>query len=135
MTILLIRQRHEANLPDALPLPVELAEHMLSCQHCDSLPALLRCLQHARRSQPAWVLIEAAAANQEQWQTHGAALCAVLDALPAPYIEIARSDADSLDSHLHPQHAPEVLVCGSNGEHACRLSLAIAARRLQAQEA
>ncbi|MCD9085521.1 hypothetical protein [Stenotrophomonas sp. SY1] len=135
MTILLIRHARDANAPDTSPLPARIAGHDLSCQDCDSLPALVRCLQHAHRSQPAWVLIEAAAANEQQWTLHGPALCAALDALPVPYIEIARSDADALDTHLHPQHAPAVLVCGSTRDEACRLSLAIAARRLQAQEA
>jgi len=134
MTILLIRHARDTPAPDALPLPSQIAGHVLSCQQCDSLPALVRCLQHAHRSQPAWVLIEAAAANEQQWTQHGPALCAALDALRAPYIEIARSDADALDTHLHPQHAPVVLVCGGEREHACQLSLAIAARRLQAQE-
>ncbi|MGH8053816.1 MAG: hypothetical protein ACREP4_07835 [Stenotrophomonas sp.] len=135
MTILLIRHTHHTPVPDALPLPAQVAGHALTCEQCDSLPALVRCLQHAHRSQPAWVLIEAGAANDQQWAAHGPALCAALDALRAPYIEIARSDADALDTHLHPQHAPAVLICGSEPEHACRLSLAIAARRLQAQEA
>lgn len=134
MTILLIRRAPDAIVPDTSSLPAQVAGHDLSCQHCDSLPALVRCLQHAHRSQPAWVLIEIAAANEQQWSAHGPALCAALDALPTPYIEIARRDADALDTHLHPQHAPVVLVCGSERDEACRLSLAIAARRLQSQE-
>lgn len=134
MTILLIRHAPDAVVPGTSPLPAKVAGHALSCQDCDSLPALVRCLQHAHRSQPAWVLIEVAAANEQQWSAHGPALCAALDALPVPYIEIARRDADALDAHLHPQHAPVALICGSVRDDACRLSLAIAARRLQAQE-
>lgn len=135
MSILLIRHARRTPLPDTSPLPAEVAGHALSCKDCDSLPALVDCLQHAHDSQPAWVLIESTAANAQQWDTHGAALRAALEALPAPYIEIARSEADALDTHLHPQHAPAALICGTAPEAARPLSLAIAARRLQAPEA
>ncbi|WP_448135019.1 hypothetical protein [Stenotrophomonas rhizophila] len=57
-----------------------------------------------------------------------------LEALPAPYIEMASNDDDALDEHLHPQHAPTArVVCSSGRDDACRLSLAIAARRLTAE--
>ena len=135
MTILLIRHARHADASRHAPLPVQIAGHALQCQDCDSLPALLGCLHQTQRSQPAWVLIEAAAANEQQWAQHGPALCAALDALPAPYIEIARCDADALDTHLHPQHAPVALICGGAHQQACELSLAIAARRLQSVEA
>lgn len=134
MTILLIRNARQGAAPGTSRLPATVAGHVLSCHGCDSLPALARCLQHAHGSQPAWVLIEAAAANEAQWQAHGPALRAALDALPAPYIEFARSEADAMDTHLHPQHAPVVLVCGTESEQSCQLSLAIAVRRLQAKK-
>lgn len=128
MTILLLRQPS----PDPLPVPAQLAGHAVHCQDCATLPALLQCLRQARESQPAWVLIETGAAEPAQWAAHGRALCAALDALPAPYIEMAANDDDGLDAHLHPLHAPVArVVCSSGREDACRLSLAIAARRLQ----
>jgi len=128
MTILLLRQPS----PDPLPVPAELAGHTVHCQDCATLPALLHCLQQARHTAPAWVLIETTPAAPAQWAAHGRDLCAALDALPAPYIEMAANDDDSLDAHLHPLHGPVAqVVCSSGREDACRLSLAIAARRLQ----
>ena len=127
MTILLLRQPS----PDPLPVPAQLAGHAVHCQNCATLPALLQCLHEARESQPAWVLIETGAAELAQWAAHGRALRAALDALPAPYIEMAANDDDGLDAHLHPQHAPAARgVCSSGRDDACRLSLAIAERRL-----
>jgi len=134
MTILMIRHAHSCAVADTPPLPAQIAGHALCCQNCDSLPALLRCLQHAQRSRPAWIVIETGAANAEQWALQGAELCAALDALPAPYIEITRNDADTLDSHLHPQHAPAALICGGAADASRQLSLAIVARRLRAAE-
>ncbi|WP_312327068.1 hypothetical protein [Stenotrophomonas sp.] len=129
MTILLIRQPS----PDPLPVPAQLAGHPVLCQHCATLPALLQCLHEARLSAADWVLIEAAAVEPAQWMEHGQALCAALDALPAPYIEMAANDDGGLDTHLHPQHAPAAtVVCSSGRADACRLSLAIAERRLLA---
>ncbi len=128
MTILLLRQPS----PDPLPVPAQLAGHAVHCQDCATLPALLHCLQQARHTAPAWVLIETASTEPAQWAAHGRDLCAALDALPAPYIEMAANDDDSLDAHLHPLHAPAAqVVCSSGRDDACRLSLAIAACRLQ----
>ncbi len=132
MSILLIRPTRPHARP--LPLPARVGGHALHCRDGDSLPALLHCLRQARSSRPAWVLIETASADARQWDRHGRALCAALDALPAPYIEMACNDGDALDAHLHPQHAPAVLVC-AGPEQACQLSLAIIARRLRATEA
>ena len=127
MTILLIRQAS----PEPLPVPAQLAGHAVCCEDCATLPALLQCLQQARDSRPDWVLIEAAAAEASQWAAHGPALCAALEALHVPYIEMAANDDDGLDAHLHPQHAPAArVVCSSGRADACRLSLAIAERRL-----
>ncbi|WP_315386425.1 hypothetical protein [uncultured Stenotrophomonas sp.] len=127
MTILLIRQPS----PDPLPVPDQLAGHPVQCQHCATLPALVACLREATHSAPAWVLIETASAEPAQWVAHGQALRAALDALPTPYIEMAANDDDGLDAHLHPQHAPAAtVVCSSGRADACRLSLAIAERRL-----
>jgi len=127
MTILLIRQAS----PDPLPIPAQLAGHAIHCEHCATLPALVQCLREATRSAPEWVLIETAATAPTQWAEHGVALRAALDALPAPYIEMAANDDDGLDAHLHPQHAPAArVVCSSGRDDACRLSLAIAERRL-----
>ncbi|WP_411849486.1 hypothetical protein ACLB90_10725 [Stenotrophomonas sp. LGBM10] len=132
MTILLIRHTPPSAAPDAAPLPARVAGHRLACHDCDSLPALVRCLQAARRSRPAWVLIATTAVAAPQWARYGAAVRAALDALPAPYIEMASNDDDALDERLHPQHAPAArVVCGRSREEACQLSLAIAARRLQ----
>ncbi|MBT2767704.1 hypothetical protein J7J08_08630 [Stenotrophomonas sp. ISL-67] len=127
MAILLIRQPS----PEPLPAPVELAGHAVHCQHCATLPALVQCLREARHTAPDWVLIEPADADPSQWAEHGHALCAALDALSAPYIEMAANDDGGLDAHLHPQHAPAAtVVCSSGRADACRLSLAIAERRL-----
>lgn len=135
MTILMIRHTPPGAVPDAALLPATVAGHRLACRDCDSLPALVRCLQRARRSRPAWVLIATTAVEAPQWARYGNALRAALDALPAPYIEMAANDGDALDAHLHPQHAPTAsVVCSSGQSDACRLSLAIAARRLQAME-
>ena len=127
MTILLLRQPS----PDPLPVPAQLAGHAVHCQDCATLPALLQCLRQAREGQPAWVLIETGAADAAQWAAHGRELCAALDTLQVPYIEMAANDEDGLDAHLHPQHAPAAtVVCSSGRDDACRLSLAIAERRL-----
>lgn len=129
MTILLIRQAS----PDPLPVPAQLAGHAIRCTHCATLPALVTCLREATHSAPEWVLIETASAEPAQWVEHGQALCAALDALPVPYIEMAANDDEGLDAHLHPQHAPAAtVVCSSGRDDACRLSLAIAERRLLA---
>ncbi|MGV6494119.1 hypothetical protein ACTUVK_000649 [Stenotrophomonas rhizophila] len=133
MTILMIRHTPPGAAPDAAPLPARVAGHRLACRDCDSLPALLRCLQRAQRSRPALVLIATAAVDAPQWARYGRALRSALEALPAPYIEMASNDDDALDAHLHPQHGPTArVVCSSGRADACRLSLAIAARRLQA---
>ena len=135
MSVLLIRQLRGPASAAAAELPSHVAGHPLECQDCDSLQALVRCLQHAHRSQPAWVLIENGSTDAEQWASHGAAVGKALEALPAPYIEIAGNDADTLDAHLHPQHAAAALiVCNHDTARACQLSLAIAARRLQMNE-
>lgn len=135
MTILLIRHTPSNAVPDASPLPARVAGHRLACRDCDSLPALVRCLQRARRSRPAMVLIATAAVDAPQWARYAQALRTALDDLPAPYIEMASNDDDALDEHLHPQHAPAArVVCSSGRQDACRLSLAIAAHRLQAVE-
>ena len=135
MTILLIRHTPSNAVPDASPLPARVAGHRLACRDCDSLPALVRCLQRAQRSRPALVLIATAAVDAPQWARYGHALRAALDDLPSPYIEMASNDDDALDEHLHPQHAPAArVVCSSGRQDACRLSLAIAAHRLQAVE-
>lgn len=127
MTILLIRHAS----PEPLPVPTELAGHPVCCADCATLPALLQCLQQAHDTRPDWVLIEAARAEPAQWAAHGQALCAALEALPVPYIEMAANDDDGLDAHLHPQHAPAArVVCSTGRDDACRLSLAIAERRL-----
>ena len=127
MTILMIRQAS----PEPLPVPVELAGHAVCCADCTTLPALLQCLQEAQASRSDWLLIEAASAEAAQWAAHGPALRAALEALPMPYIEMAANDDDGLDAHLHPQHAPVArVVCSSGRVDACRLSLAIAERRL-----
>ena len=132
MTVLLIQQRTIGAPADAANLPAVLAGHPLFCQQCTSLPGLLRCLRAARQSRPAWLLIDSITASTSQWQRHAAALRNALDALPMPYIEIARNDADALDTHLQPRHAPVALVCGSTAR---QLSLAITACRLLPQEA
>jgi len=132
MTILLIQQRSEDAPAEVPALPAELAGHALQCLQCTSLPGLLRCLRAARHSHPTWLLLESISASAAQWHRHAAALRGALDALPMPYIEIARCDADALDSHLQPHHAPVALVCGSGAR---QLSLAITTRRLLAQEA
>ncbi len=129
MTILLIRQASPQGAPDVVP--AQLAGHAVFCQDCSTLPALLACLDQARDSRPDCLLIEAAHIDAVQWAEHGPALCAALDALPVPYIEMAANDDDGLDAHLHPQHAPVArVVCSSGRDDACRLSLAIAERRL-----
>lgn len=129
MTILLIQS---ASL-EPLPVPAELAGHPVHCAECATLPALLQCLQQAHDSRPDWVLIEAVPVEPAQWAVHGQALCAALEALSVPYIEMAANDDDGLDAHLHPQHAPAArVVCSSGRADACRLSLAIAGRRLLA---
>lgn len=129
MTILLIRQASPQGAPDLVP--TQLAGHAVFCQDCSTLPALLACLDQARDSRPDCLLIEAAHIDAVQWAEHGPALCAALDALPVPYIEMAANDDDGLDAHLHPQHAPVArVVCSSGRDDACRLSLAIAERRL-----
>ncbi len=133
MSILLIRQAPQG-VPPA-PLPARIGGHALHCRDGDSLPALLDGLHQARDTRPAWVLIETAVAGAPQWDQHGQALLAALEALPVPYIEMVRNDADALDAHLHPQHAPAVVVCTAQRDQARQLSLAIAARRLQAMEA
>lgn len=129
MTILLIRQASPQGAPDLVP--AQLAGHAVFCQDCSTLPALLECLDQARDSRPDCLLIEAAHVDPVQWAEHGPALCAALDALPVPYIEMAANDDDGLDAHLHPQHAPVArVVCSSGRDDACRLSLAIVERRL-----
>jgi len=131
MTILLIRQASPQGAPDLVP--AQLAGHPVVFQDCATLPALLACLDQARESRPDCVLIEAAHVEPAQWAVHGKALCAALEALPVPYIEMAANDDDGLDAHLHPQHAPVAcVVCSSGRDDACRLSLAIAERRLLA---
>jgi len=135
MTILLIRHTPSNAVPDASPLPARVAGHRLACRDCDSLPALVRCLQRAQRSRPALVLIATAAVDAPQWARYGQALRTALEDLPVPYIEMASNDDDALDEHLHPQHAPAArVVCSSGRQDACRLSLAIAAHPLQAVE-
>ena len=57
MTILMIRHSPPGAAPDAMPLPARVAGHRVACRDCDSLPALVRCLQRAQRSRPALVLI------------------------------------------------------------------------------
>ncbi len=129
MTILLIRQASPQGAPNLMP--AQLAGHAVVFRDCATLPALLACLDQARESRPDCVLIEAAHVEPTQWAAHGQALCAALDALPMPYIEMAANDDDGLDAHLHPQHAPVArVVCSSGRDDACRLSLAIAERRL-----
>ncbi|MCR2273858.1 hypothetical protein NSX50_24695, partial [Salmonella enterica] len=66
MTILLIRHTPSNAVPDASPLPARVAGHRLACRDCDSLPALVRCLQRAQRSRPALVLIATAAVDAPQ---------------------------------------------------------------------
>lgn len=131
MSVLLIRHSRNPTVPDASLLPAQLAGQPLQCLHCGTLPALARCLHNARHQPPAWVLIESSATDEAQWALHGRSVCNALDALPAPYIEIARSDADTLETHLHPHHAATaVVVCSSGTDEARRLSLAIATRLL-----
>ena len=134
MSLLLIRHSRETALPD-FQLPSEIAGHRLECRHCNSLPALAACLRDASARRPHWVLIENASPDDAQWATHGAVVCNALDLLPAPYIEIARHDADTLEAHLHPSHAATALViCSSSDEDARRLSLAITARLLNSRQ-
>ncbi|MEG2805582.1 hypothetical protein [Stenotrophomonas sp.] len=133
MTILMIRHTPPGAAADAGALPARVAGHRLACRDCDSLPALLRCLQRARHSRPALVLIATTAVEAPHWARYGQALRSALEALPVPYIEMASNDDDALDTHLHPQHAPTArVVCSSGHADACRLSLAIAAHRLRA---
>ena len=118
-------------MPDPSFLPAQLAGQPLQCLHCGSLPALAQCLQSAQRQAPSWVLIENSATDEAQWALHGRTVCNALDALPVPYIEIARSDADTLETHLHPHHAATaVVVCSTGTDEARRLSLAITTRLL-----
>ncbi len=131
MSVLLIRHTRNPTVPDASLLPTQLAGQPLQCLHCGSLPALARCLDNARQQAPSWVLIENTATDEAQWALHGRSLCSALDALPSPYIEIARSDADTLEAHLHPHHAATALVvCSTGTDEARRLSLAITTRLL-----
>lgn len=130
MSVLLIRHTQKP-MPDASFLPAQLAGQPLQCLYCASLPALAQCLQHARQHAPSWVLIENSAADAAQWTLHGRSICNALDALPAPYIEIASNDADTLEAHLHPHHAATaVVICSTGTDEARRLSLAIATRLL-----
>ena len=130
MSVLLIRHTHKP-IPDASFLPAQLAGQPLQCLYCGSLPALAQCLLHARQHAPSWVLIENTATDEAQWALHGRSVCNALDALPSPYIEIARSDAETLVAHLHPHHAATALVvCSTGTDEARRLSLAITTRLL-----
>lgn len=81
------------------------------------------------------MLIENSPTDDAQWALHGRSVCNALDALPAPYIEIARNDADTLETHLHPHHAATaVVVCSTGTDEARHLSLAIAARLLSNEQ-
>ena len=92
---------------------------------------MAHCLLNARQQAPHWVLIENTATDDTQWALHGRSVRDALDALPAPYIEIASNDADTLENHLHPHHAATaVVVCSTGTDEARRLSLAITARLL-----
>ena len=131
MSVLLIRHTRNPTMPDASLLPAQLAGQPLQCLHCGSLPALAQCLHTARQQAPDWVLIENSATDDAQWALHGRSVCNALDALPAPYIEIASNDADTLETHLHPHHAATaVVVCSTGTDEARRLSLAITTRLL-----
>ena len=133
MSVLLIRHTRNPTMPDASLLPAQVAGQPLHCLHCGSLPALAQCLHNARQQAPNWVLIENSATDAAQWALHGRTVCNALDALPAPYIEIASNDADTLETHLHPHHAATaVVVCSTGTDEARRLSLAIATRLLSA---
>ena len=131
MSVLLIRHTRNPAMPDASLLPAQLAGQPLQCLHCGSLPALAQCLHNVRQQAPDWVLIENSATDDAQWALHGRTVCNALDALPAPYIEIASNDADTLETHLHPHHAATaVVVCSTGTDEARRLSLAITTRLL-----
>ena len=131
MSVLLIRHTRHPAVPDASLLPAQLAGQPLQCLHCGSLPALAHCLHNARQQAPHWVLIENTATDDAQWALHGRTVCSALDALPAPYIEIASNDDDTLEAHLHPHHAATaVVICSTGTDEARRLSLAIATRLL-----
>lgn len=131
MSVLLIRHTRNPAVPDASLLPAQLAGQPLQCLHCGSLPALAQCLYNARHPAPTWVLIENTATDDTQWALHGRTVCNALEALPAPYIEIASNDADTLETRLHPHHAATaVVVCSTGTDEARRLSLAITTRLL-----
>ncbi|WOS40473.1 hypothetical protein [Xanthomonas rydalmerensis] len=82
------------------------------------------------------VLLDSGELPASELADHGAQLCAALDALGHPYIEMHDASAQALELLLHPRHAPLLTVI-ANGALAdsYAIALGVAQRRLGARAA
>ncbi|KMM75691.1 MULTISPECIES: hypothetical protein [unclassified Xanthomonas] len=77
------------------------------------------------------VLLDSGELPASELADHGAQLCAALEALGHPYIEMHDASAQALEPLLHPRHAPLLTVI-ANGALAdsYAIALGVAQRRL-----
>ncbi|MDQ1090733.1 hypothetical protein QE400_000146 [Xanthomonas sacchari] len=82
------------------------------------------------------VLLDSGELPASELADHGAQLCAALEALGHPYIEVHDASAQALEPLLHPRHAPLLTVI-ANGALAdsYAIALGVAQRRLGARAA
>lgn len=82
------------------------------------------------------VLLDSGELPASELADHGAQLCAALEALGHPYIEMHDASAQALEPLLHPRHAPLLTVI-ANGALAdsYAIALGVAQRRLGARAA
>ncbi|MBB5878153.1 hypothetical protein [Xanthomonas sp. 3498] len=137
MSILLIQGPHRdaSAIAAAQCLAAYHAAHVVPVACADAAQIVAR-LQQGACDDTELVLLDSGELPASQLADHGAQLCAALDALGHPYIEMHDASAQALEPLLHPRHAPLLTVI-ANGALAdsYAIALGVAQRRLGARAA